>query len=199
MTVTSSHCVLLWGWFKCCPFCFSCIKPGHFHGNWHLSASPVFAGVWRKNGHIFLNAVVLDYPGVVGGAGRAEGQYGKAEKQLPPSKQLLPMQLLYLGCSCGQRAFGLHAEQCRRFRTALPSLRGSALQVWSIWSRALTALVLHPCKRAVAVICDQLCLSFTDQVCEDSGFHIALRSPTTKLLLKLCYILRCFIFQCNRT
>lgn len=194
MTVTSSYCVLLWGWFKCCRFCFSWIKPGHFHGNWHLSASPVFAGVWRKNGHIFLNAVVLDYPSVVGAAGRAEGQYRKAEKQLPPLKQLLHVQLLYLGCPCGQRALGLHAERRRQLRTALPSWCASALQVWSIWSTY--SLVLHPCKRAVAVICDQLCL-----MGEYSGFHIPLCSPTTKLLLKLCYILklRCFIFQCNRT
>lgn len=119
MTVTSSYCVLLWGWFKCCRFCFSWIKPGHFHGNWHLSDSPVFAGVWRKNGHIFLNAVVLDYPSVVGAAGRAEGQYRKAEKQLPPLKQLCT-------CSC----FTLGAPAVRERSGCTLSTAGSSARLF---------------------------------------------------------------------
>lgn len=125
-----------------------------------------------------------------GGSCREDwGRIQKGRKAAAAFEATLHMQLLYPGCPCGQRALGLHAEYCRQFRTALPSWCASALQVWSVWSRALTALVLHPCKRAVPVICDQLCLMWIFGISHTfvQPYHKTITEALLHLKVKMFY------------
>lgn len=151
--------------------CFLCIKPGHFHGNWHLSASWMFAWVWHKNCHAFLNSIVLIYPSVMIDAGRGEGQHRKRQKRSCHLRRNCCIQLLYLMFPCSQKIlFEVHAE---RFRvqtavfqgysqlTLFSSRRMECMEHSSYSFFATPGQMRSNCMLCV-VICCKLYLSLTD-------------------------------------
>lgn len=143
--------------------CFSkvLIKPGHFHGNWHLRASWTFAWILTVN-----CAVVLVYLSMMMEAGRGWGtMLGKVEKNLPLMKKLLHAAAWLAMVVTKYRSVLSSSKGRLWFGGDIPTWLCSAL-VGSIRDAAVAAFFATPgqthSNRALCVaICYELHLSLT--------------------------------------
>lgn len=130
----------------------------------------MFAWVWHKNCHAFLNSIVLIYPSMMIDAERGDGQYGERQKRSCHLQRNHCVQLLYLMFPCSQKIlFKVHAEQFRVQTTVLHgyseltlfSSRSMERMEHSSYSFFATPGQMHSNCTLCVVICCKLYLSLT--------------------------------------
>lgn len=132
-------------------------------------------------------------------AGRGEGQYGKRQKRTCHLQRDYCIQLLYLMFPCSQKIlFKVHAEQFRVQTTVLhgyselalfSSRSTECLEHGSYSFFATPGQMQGNCTLCVVISC-KLYVCLADVLGGDFGFSIPLCRRTSKLLLKLCYVLK---------